>query len=128
MNTIFDFIEATIFTKNSELLQSTDDEKEFSPFMVNRWVSMYSPEMANVVNETTNRYSTVFENKREVFNFYVSVLPKVKFKRIAYIKKNTKDDKDIENIELMAKSQQTSQRDIKHKIELVALLKSVNNI
>ena len=128
MNTIFDFIEATIFTKNSELLQSTDDEKEFSPFMVNRWVSMYSPEMANVVNETTNRYSTIFENKKELLNFYVSVLPKVKFKRIAYIKKNTKDSKDIENIELMAKTQQTSQRDIKHKIELVALLKSVNNI
>jgi len=128
MNTIFNFIEATIFTKNTELLQSTDDEKEFSPFMVNRWVSMYSPEMANVVNETTNRYSNIFENKKELFNFYVSVLPKVKFKRIAYIKKNTKDGKDIENIELMAKTQQTSERDIKHKIELVALLKSANNI
>lgn len=128
MNTIFNFIEATIFTKNTELLQSTDDEKEFSPFMVNRWVSMYSPDMANVVNETTNRYSNIFENKKDLFNFYVSILPKVNFKRISYIKKNTKEDKDIENIELMAKAQQTSQRDIESKIQLVALLKDTNNI
>ena len=128
MNTIFNFIEAVNFTKDSELLQSTDDEKEFSPFMVNRWVSMYSPEMANIVNETTNRYSTIFENKKELFEFYVSILPQVKFKRINYLKKSTKEDNEIENINLMAKSQQLSQKEVKSKLELVALLKSTNNI
>ena len=92
MNTVFDFIEAIIFTKNKDLIQSTDDEKEFSPFMVNRWVSMYSPEMAHVVNETTNRYSGVFDSKKELFDFYVSVLPSVDFKRIKYIKKNKKEE------------------------------------
>jgi len=128
MSTIFDFIEASIFNKNKELLQSTDDEKEFSPFMVNRWASMYSPEMANIVNETTNRYSTIFENKKELFEFYVSILPQVKFKRINYLKKSTKEDNEIENINLIAKFQQLSQKEVKSKLELVALLKSTNNI
>ena len=122
MNTIFDFIEATIFTKNAELLQSTDDEKEFSPFMVNRWVSMYSPEMANVINETTNRYSTIFESKKDLYNFYVTILPKVNFKRISYIKKTAKEDSEIKNLDLIAKTQQISQREVKYNMLMTEIL------
>jgi len=128
MSTIFDFIEATIFTKNKALLQSSDDEKEFSPYMVNRWLSMYSPQMCNVVNETTNRYSTVFDNKKDLFDFYVSVLPKVSFKKISYIKKSAKEDKEFKYTDLIAKTRQTSQREVIECAKLVELMSVSSNI
>ena len=128
MSTIFDFIEAAIFTKNSELLQSTDDEKEFSPYMVNRWLSMYNSEMANVVNETTNRYGSVFDSKKELFNFYVTILPQVRPKKINYIKKTVKEAKELENIELIAITKNISQREVREYSNLVDLLVLKTNI
>ena len=128
MSTIFDFIEATIFTKNKELLQSSDDEKEFSPYMVNRWLSMYSPQMCNVVNETTNKYSVIFDNKKDLFDFYVSVLPSVSFKRVSYIKKSSKEDKEFKHIDLIANTRQTSQREVIECTRLVEFLTAPSNI
>ena len=67
--TIFDFVGAILHTKDRTQLSSADDEQIFQPFMVNRWISMYSPEMATVVNTTMNKYASLFRDKRELFNF-----------------------------------------------------------
>ena len=40
-----------------------DDESQFNMFMVNRWTSMYSKEMNNYINETSNKYWNLFEDK-----------------------------------------------------------------
>ena len=122
MNTIFDYVGAILHTKDRSKFTTMDDEQSFQPFMVNRWVSMYSPEMATVVNTTTNKYANLFKNKQDLFNFYVTVFPKLRNKRIAYIKK-TKESKSTKKPEddpvpLMAQAVELSQREIRAYIEM----------
>jgi hypothetical protein len=77
---------------------------------------MYSPEMATVVNTTMNKYANLFKNKQELFRFYVSVFPKLRNKRIAYIKKTkepkVKDTKE-DDTALVARSLELSQREVR---------------
>jgi len=97
--TIFDQINSIVFTKKKIVL-NCDDESQFSPFMLNRWLSFYSSEMALFVNSVANRYQH-FSDKHEAYNFYFNICPKLKFKKINYIKKAKKDDtKEQEDIAL----------------------------
>lgn len=120
--TIFDIISSILFDKNKNKLVSVDEETVFAPFIVNRWLSMYSPEIA-LKSNILNKYLTVFENKKELFNFFVNVFPKVKAKRISYFKrKQDKLDKSEDIIKLVAKAQQLSKREIQSNIDLLKTL------
>ena len=69
MKTIFDYLKDLLFTKDGKSMQNIDDENGYNTFMINRWVSMYSPAMAILVNETTNRYWTLLTKKKDSYNF-----------------------------------------------------------
>ena len=117
--TIFDILNDILFTKKGNLLQNVDDEAAFNNYMTNRWVSMYSPNLAIVINNTTNWLHSIFETKQDYYRFVSKILPKVQRKHIPYIKK-VKEDKttDLDNIELLAKRLELSQREIKSYYEL----------
>lgn len=120
--TIFEVINSIIYSKNKDLITNADDESAFNPYMVNRWISMHSPELANFVNETTNKYSSVFDSRKELFNFYISIFPKAEFKKINYIKKEIKE-KDKKNVlSLVAKSRELSIREVEMYNDLVDIL------
>lgn len=115
MNTIFDYVGAILHTKDRSTFTSVDNEQGFQPFMINRWISMYSPEMATVVNTTTNKYASLFRNKQELFNFYVSIYPKLRNKRIAYIKKaktETPKEGADDLLRMIASAMEISQREV----------------
>jgi hypothetical protein len=114
--TIFDFISSTLFTKKKTCLNSVDEEGEFSPYMLNRWCSMYSP-MAATFSNILNKYLGVFESKRDLYSLFVAVMPKVSSRRIAYIKK-IKEEKKEENsdIEMIASNLELSKREINQYI------------
>jgi len=57
---------------------------------------MYSKELNDYVNETTNKYWNLFSDKSSQYNYIYSVLPKLKFKRLNYIKKTKKEKKKEE--------------------------------
>lgn len=118
---IFDFISSVLFTKEKNCLQTVDQESEFSPYMLNRWVSMYSPSVA-VFSNILNKYLSVFESKTDLYNLFVGVLPQVKSKRITYIKK-VKQEKVEENldIKLIANNLELSEREINQYIAFSAL-------
>jgi hypothetical protein len=122
--TIFDFISSTLFTKQKTCLNSVDEEGEFSPYMLNRWASMYSPSVAVVCN-VLNKYLGVFESKRDLYNLFVAALPKVSSRRIMYIKK-VKETKKEENpdIELVASNLELSEREIN---EYIAFKQNLTN-
>lgn len=118
--TIFDHLKDVLFTKRGELLHNVDDETTFNAYMINRWCSMHSPRMAILINSTCNWLYNVFETKQQYYKFVLSVLPKVPFKRIHYIKKQKNDNqekKDDNNIQLIAKRLELSQREIKSYYE-----------
>jgi len=117
--TIFDCLNDILFTKRGKLLKNVDEETDFNQYMINRWVSMYSPSMAVVINSTTNWLYSVFETKQQYYKFVSRVLPRVSFKRIHYIKKKKPEEtaKEIDNIELLAKRLELSKREIKSYYE-----------
>jgi hypothetical protein len=122
--TIFDFISSVLFTKKKSCLNSVDEESEFSPFMLNRWCSMYSTTTATFSN-IINKYIGVFENKKDLYSLFVAVMPKVSSKRISYIKKVKEDKKDANSdIEFLANNLELSKREI---AEYIAFAEKTSN-
>jgi len=79
---------------------------------------MYSDTLTTIINSTVNRLGSIFETKQQYYKFVLSVLPRVSRKRIHYIKKNKEDKKEeIENLDLIAKTLELSQREIKSYYE-----------
>ena len=117
--TIFDILNDILFTKKGNLLKNVDEESSFNNYMVNRWVSMYSPSLAIVINNTGNWLWSVFETKQDYYKFINTIIPRVSRKRIHYIKKVKPEDKpkELENVELLAKRLELSQREIKSYYE-----------
>jgi len=115
--TIFDFISSALFTKKKNCLNSVDEEGEFSPYMLNRWCSMYSPSIATFSN-ILNKYLGTFNEKKDLYSLFVAVMPKVSSKRISYIKKKKEEKKKEENndIEMLASNLELSTREINQYI------------
>jgi hypothetical protein len=66
--------------------------------MMNRWLSFYSPEMNNYVNSLYNRQLPHLQTKQEQYDYYFNTLPTLRFKKINYIKKATKEADKKEDI------------------------------
>jgi hypothetical protein len=78
---------------------------------------MYSPQMAVLVNSTTNKYYSIFDTKRDNYKFLVSFLPKSNPYRISYIKKANKNKDDTVNvIATLAKHLELSEREINYYV------------
>jgi hypothetical protein len=80
-----------------------------SNFILNRWLSMASIEIAQIVNVTGNRWSKNIKDLSLV-NFYHSILPKFT-KKIEYIKKDQKNLEN-ENLKILAENMELSIKDI----------------
>lgn len=116
--TIFDQLNDILFSKRGECLDNVDDESQFQPYMINRWCSMYSPAMAQIVNSTTNRLYNTFVDKQQFYKFVTGVFPKLSRKRIHYIKKNKPDpEQQPENLKTVARALELSEREIKSYYE-----------
>ena len=117
--TIFDCLNDILFTKRGNLLQNVDDESNFNQYMINRWSSMYSPTIATLINNTVNWLYGTFETKQQYYRFVMRVFPRVQNKRIHYIKKKKPETDAVigDNVELLARRLELSQREIKSYYE-----------
>jgi hypothetical protein len=113
---IFNHLNDILFTKERNL-SNIDDEQEYNQYMVNRWISMYSPKMASFINNTTNWLYPVMEEKSFHYNFLHRVLPQVKRKHINYIKKSTEKQEEVDNLDLLAQKLELSKREVKYFID-----------
>ena len=84
---IFDLINNIAFDKKHITDIDIESEDSTNVYMVNRWVSMIDSSAANIINNTLNRYHSIFTKKHDAFNFLKDVLPKYPRQRIYYIKK-----------------------------------------
>jgi len=131
---IFTFINDILYKKKGDLLNDGDAETVFVPYMMSRWTSMYSSSMAKLINQTFNRLWPAFDNKDMWYKAFVTVLPKSKFKKIAYIKKNKEAKKANPErkqlIEYLAKNMEMSKREIKeildnHDVDIAKCIKAI---
>ena len=102
-------------SKQPEPLDS-EGEQAFVPFLFNRWLTMYSKDTVGFVNETLNKYCGIFDtDKQKTYKLYYNLIPRLKFKRISYIKK-VKRDKDkqeeFDQLKIIAKNNNMSVREI----------------
>ena len=111
---LFSFIRDIVFCKKGDLLDNPDAESEFQPYMMQRWLSMHSPELAKIINLTTNRLWSIYETKQEWYKDFLTFIPKTYNKKIKYIKKKkeTVDKEEQELITFLAKSKELSKREI----------------
>jgi hypothetical protein len=117
--TIFTFIDSILHNKN-KLGNLNEEETEFNLYMIDRWCSMANIDLIDIINETGNKYGKIFESKQDQYNFVYNLYPRIKKKKIEYIKKQKNDKKeDDTEIKQLANCLECSQREIKQIIELL---------
>lgn len=88
---MFKAINHILFENPSKEIDSETLE-EFVPYMVTRYFSFYEDgKYLDYINSTINKYNGIFKTIEEEYKFYENVIPKLKKKRINYIKKNKKE-------------------------------------
>ncbi len=84
---------------------------------------MYSKETVGFVNATLNKYCGIFDtDKQQTYKLYYNLIPRLKFKRITYIKKVKKDKEKQEeevNLKMVAKNNFMSSRELEMYKELI---------
>ena len=95
-----------------------EGEQAFVPFLFNRWLSFYNNDMCVFTNETFNKFSTIFDDKQQAYRLYYYLIPRLKWKKIKYIKKKKREAEEEENLELVATNKNISKRELLQYVEL----------
>tara|TARA_B100000700_G_scaffold320637_1_gene418293 strand:+ start:478 stop:897 length:420 start_codon:yes stop_codon:yes gene_type:complete len=114
--TIFDWINQMLVTKKHWDEFTEDEQKKFSPFIINRWLSM-DKDFIEIVN-VFQKYAIGTLEPREVYKWYCDVLPRGKrFNK--YIKGKSEKKFDKELVEIMSKYFECSKLQTKQNLELI---------
>ena len=115
--TIFNWINEILVSKKHWNDFTEDEQKKFSPFIINRWLSM-DKEFLEIVNYF-QKYSIGTLEPREVYKWYCDMLPKGK--RFNKYIKGKKDKKyNTELLEIMVTHFECSKSQVKDYLDLIA--------
>lgn len=117
---MFDYLNKVLFKTKGPDTSNIQESEEFIPFMIQRWGSMHSPEIANLINETSNRHWPALSDKEMWFNYMHGIIPNCRFKRISYIKKKKDTEekaKNKDNVNKVANNLEISSREVNQYIE-----------
>ena len=115
--TIFNWINEILVSKKHWNDFTEDEQKKFSPFIINRWLSM-DKDFIEIVN-FFQKYSIGTLEPREVYKWYCDMLPKGK--RFNKYIKGKKDKKyDTEMIMILQNYFECSKLQIKEYLELIS--------
>jgi len=115
--TIFNWINEILVSKKHWNEFTEDEQKKFSPFIINRWLSM-DKEFLEIVNYF-QKYSIGTLEPREVYKWYCDMLPKGK--RFNKYIKGKKDKKyNTELIDIMVTHFECSKLQVKDYLDLIA--------
>ena len=123
--TIIDWMNQLLVHKKHWNEFTEDEQKKFSPFIINRWLSM-DKEFLEIVN-FFQKYSIGTLEPREVYKWYCDMLPKGKrFNKYIKGKKDKKYNTELFDIMVMhfecSKSQVKDYMDLIAKDELIEIL------
>ena len=115
--TIFNWINEILVSKKHWNDFTEDEQKKFSPFIINRWLSM-DKEFLEIVNYF-QKYSIGTLEPREVYKWYCDMLPRGK--RFNKYIKGKKDKKyNTELIDIMVMYFECSKSQVKDYLDLIA--------
>lgn len=110
--TIFNYLDSILCSKKY-ITDINHEESQYSSFMCNRWISMYSHTTAEIINESTNKYWSQMMQHKEHYDFLMHLMPKYSRKKINYIKKVKEDAAVVEDHSAIARRMELSTREIK---------------
>ena len=114
--TIIDWMNQLLVHKKSWNEFTEDEQKKFSTFIINRWLSM-DKDFIEIVNYF-QKYAIGTLEPREVYKWYCDVLPKGKrFNKYIKGKRDKKYDKDL--IDILTKHFECSKLNIKEYLEFL---------
>jgi len=114
--TIFDWINQILVKKKHWNDFTVDEQKKFSPFIINRWLSM-EPEFIEIVNYFQKLAIGTLE-PREVYKWYCEILPKGKrFNKYIKGKKDKKYDPEL--LSLLTRHFECSKVEVKQHLKLI---------
>ena len=115
--TIIDWMNQLLVHKKHWNDFTEDEQKKFSPFIINRWLSM-DKDFLEIVN-FFQKYSIGTLEPREVYKWYCDMLPKGK--RFNKYIKGKKDKKyNTELIDIMVTHFECSKSQVKDYLDLIA--------
>ena len=115
--TIFNWINEILVSKKHWNDFTEDEQKKFSPFIINRWLSM-DKDFLEIVN-FFQKYSIGTLEPREVYKWYCDMLPRGK--RFNKYIKGKKDKKyNTELIDIMVRHFECSKSQVKDYLDLIA--------
>jgi hypothetical protein len=88
---MFDYLNKILYKTKGPDTSNINECDEFVPYMIQRWSSMYSPQIAILINGTSNRHWPVLSDKEMLFNYMYGVVPFCRFKKVSYIKKKKEE-------------------------------------
>ena len=114
---IFQHLSGIKEKKESWTSLSDMDKKSFSPFIINRWLSM-NMDLLPIVN-ILQKYTIGFLSARDVYKVYLDFLPKKKtFDKYIKGSKSSKYNKDV--LEYLSKWYGVSQREVTDYLEILS--------
>lgn len=114
--TIFQHLSGIKEKKESWASLSDMDKKSFSPFIINRWLSM-NLDLLSIVN-ILQKYTIGFLSARDVYKVYLDFLPKKKtFDKYIKGSKSSKYNKEV--LEYLSKWYGVSQREVTEYLEIL---------
>jgi len=115
--TIFQHLSGIKEKKESWTSLSDMDKKSFSPFIINRWLSM-NLDLLPIVN-ILQKYTIGFLSARDVYKVYLDFLPKKKtFDKYIKGSKSSKYNKEV--LEYLSKWYGVSQREVTDYLEILS--------
>ena len=115
---IFNYIKDILFTKKKLFINKTNEQLQFSPYMLQRWCSMADLNCNIILNNTTNRWMMFTQDKQYMYKLLLIILPKLQQKKIAYLKKHNKSDKR-EDISDICKTLECSEREYNEALKIL---------
>ena len=114
--TIVDWMNQLLVHKKPWNEFTEDEQKKFSPFIINRWLSM-DKEFIEIVN-IFQKYSIGTLEPREVYKWYCDILPKGKrFNKYIKSKKNKKYDSEL--VDILVTYFECSKLQVKDSLDLI---------
>jgi len=114
---IIDFVKDLTERKTPWEKLSDMDQKAFTPYIINLWLSM-NPDLIEFVNEL-QQYTIGQLSPKQVYKLYLGLLPKMKLPYSKYIKGKKSDKYNKQLLELVANHFYISQTVAEDYIDLI---------
>lgn len=112
---IWDVVTDIVKDKKGTCHLDAEFNDEFKLFMMQRFLSMYSPSLAFLLNMTSNKFYMAF-NEEEAnqywYKFFVAVVPKFEHAKAKYIRKIKTDNSMKEFYRTVASNCEMSSREV----------------